>query len=127
MPAHVVYTSVDDSLAGFSQVWIKNKLRGELNFKGIVFSDDLSMAAAQTIASPIERAKWALGAGCDMILLCNDRQSAIEISNWLDSESTPKSVMLSSMRASPSQDIHKIFEQDLWKSRVQKIRSYFKE
>ena len=125
MPAHVVYTSIDDSLAGFSQVWIKDKLRGELNFKGIVFSDDLSMAAARAIASPIERAKWALAAGCDMILLCNDRQSAIQVSNWLDSESTPKSDMIRNMRASPSRKIYNIFEQDLWKSRVQTIRSYF--
>ena len=127
MPAHVLYTAVDDSSAGFSEVWIKDKLLGELNFKGIVFSDDLSMMAARAIPSPIERAKCALAAGCDMILVCNDKQSAIEISNWLEAESISKNAMIHSMRANPAHKIQNIFEQDLWKSRVQTIRSYFKE
>ena len=127
MPAHVLYTAIDDSSAGFSKIWIKDKLRGELNFKGIVFSDDLSMTAARAIPSPVARAKCALSAGCDMILVCNDRQSAIEVSNWLEAESIPKSAIIHNMRANPSHKIHNIFEQDLWKSRVQTIRSYFKE
>ena len=93
----------------------------------MVFSDDLSMTAAQAIPSPIERAKCALAAGCDMILVCNDQQSAIEVSNWLEAESIPKSAIIHNMRANPSHKIHNIFEQDLWKSRVQTIRSYFKE
>ena len=127
MPAHVLYTSVDDSSAGFSKVWIRDKLRDELHFKGIVFSDDLSMAAARAVPSPIDRAKSALAAGCDMILLCNDQQSAIEVANWLDSESIPKNGIVHTMRASSSHKIHNIFEQDLWKSRVQTIRSYFRK
>ena len=101
-------------------------MRGELNFKGIVFSDDLSMTAARVIPSPIDRAKCALAAGCDMILVCNDQQSAIEVSNWLEAESIPKSAIIYSMRANTSHKVHNIFEQDLWKSRVQTIRSYFK-
>ena len=127
MPAHVLYPSVDEFTAGFSEIWIKDKLRGELNFKGVVFSDDLTMAAAQAIPSPVERAKRALAAGCDMILVCNDQESAIEIANWLDSESLPNNANIQSMRAKPSQEIHSLFEQDLWDSRVQTIRSYFGE
>ena len=125
MPAHVVYPSVDHFPAGFSEVWIKDKLRSELNFRGVVFSDDLTMAAAQAIPTPVERAKRALVAGCDMILVCNDQESAGEVANWLDSESFAKNANIQTMRAKVSQQVHNLFEQDLWKSRVQTILSYF--
>ena len=125
MPAHVLYPSVDDFPAGFSEVWIKDKLRSELNFRGVVFSDDLTMAAAQAIPTPVERAKRALVAGCDMILVCNDQESAGEVANWLDSESLAKNANIQTMRAKASQQDHNLFEQDLWKSRVQTILSYF--
>ena len=113
MPAHVLYPSVDKFTAGFSEVWIKDKLRGELNFKGVVFSDDLTMAAAKAIPAPVDRAKRALAAGCDMILVCNDQESAAEIANWLDSESLAKNVNMHAMRAKPSRKIHNLFEQVL--------------
>ena len=125
MPAHVLYPSVDHFPAGFSEVWIKDKLRSELNFRGVVFSDDLTMAAAQAIPTPVERAKRALVAGCDMILVCNDQESAGEVANWLDSESLAKNANIQTMRAKASQQVHNLFEQDLWKSRVQTILSYF--
>ena len=93
----------------------------------MVFSDDLSMAAAAAIGPPIERAKRALKVGCDMILVCNDPDSALEIANWLDSESIAKSAKISLMRSKAQETIQDLFEQSLWKSRVQTIRSYFKD
>jgi beta-N-acetylhexosaminidase len=73
MPAHIVYPAVDNEPAGFSAVWVNNVLRQELNFKGIVFSDDLNMAGAAKVGGVEERASVAIDAGCDVILLCNDR------------------------------------------------------
>jgi beta-N-acetylhexosaminidase len=75
MPAHVIYSRVDDRPAGFSERWIQDILRGRLGFDGVVCTDDLSMAAARQIAgrelSYTEAVLTALQAGCDLAMLCN--------------------------------------------------------
>ena len=75
MPAHVIYSKVDARPAGFSERWIRDILRGQLRFDGVVCTDDLSMAAARQIGgralSFTEAVLTALQAGCDLTLLCN--------------------------------------------------------
>lgn len=76
LAAHVVYSKVDARPAGYSRTWLTHVLRGELGFAGAVFSDDLGMAGASLDGGATAQAALALEAGCDMVLLCNDRAAA---------------------------------------------------
>jgi beta-N-acetylhexosaminidase len=83
MPAHIQYTAVDQAPAGFSQVWIKDILRGRLGFQGVVISDDLSMAGAAVLPDIVDRAHAAFEAGCDATLICNSPDLAARVIDQL--------------------------------------------
>ncbi len=93
MLAHIVYREVDAMPAGFSEYWIQRELRGRLGFGGAVFCDDLSMKATADYGSMAERGRLALDAGCDMILVCNDRNRAQRAVAALNDYSNPLSLV----------------------------------
>ena len=71
MMAHVVYPAVAPEPAGYSPRWIEEILREEMGFRGVVFSDDIGMAAAFSAGGIKARIDAHLDAGCDVVLVCH--------------------------------------------------------
>jgi beta-N-acetylhexosaminidase len=107
MPAHVIFTQCDAEPAGYSKYWLQEVLRGRLGFGGLVFSDDLSMAGASAAGGPPERARAALAAGCDMVLLCNDPKGLNRLLQSLEGVSLPHPERLDRMRKKGGRDLRK--------------------
>lgn len=94
MPAHVIYSDVDTLPAGFSKIWLQDILRGQMQFKGLIISDDLDMAAART-GTLADTLALATQAGCDLALLCNNFSSIDEAITLSKNSHTPISSSLS--------------------------------
>jgi len=92
MTAHVIYPQVDALPASFSHRWLQEILRQSLAFPGAIISDDLSMVGASGLGGAVARAQQALQAGCDMILICNQRSMVIEVVEQLGEYHSPRSV-----------------------------------
>jgi beta-N-acetylhexosaminidase len=119
MPAHVVYRRCDDSPAGFSSYWLKQVLRGELHFQGAVFSDDLDMNAAEAGGSFAGRAHAALEAGCDMVLVCNNRTAALEVLESLRDYHDPVALSrLARLRGRPARTHARLSKDRRWRLAV---------
>ena len=101
MPAHVVYTAVDPEAAGYSEFWLKEVLRHRLGFDGLIFSDDLSMEGARAAGGIADRARLALAAGCDMVLLCNDPRGQEDLLEGLSATDPASAVRTARMRVKP--------------------------
>ena len=107
MPSHVVYTKIDQQIANFSEKWLKKILRQRLGFQGLLISDDLHMQAATNVGKMPARVWAALRAGCDVVLVCNDRLGLIQSCHRCE---TSSALDLSPLRAKPQ--LHK--QHDEW-------------
>lgn len=124
MPAHVRYAQVDPQPAGFSRYWLQSVLREDLGFQGIIFSDDLSMEGAVGAGGPVERAEAALDAGCDMVLVCNNRASAVAILDGLRWENNPVlSTRLARMHGRHPLSWKELHRDSAWQQAVRAVQS----
>ncbi len=71
MLAHVTYPQIAPEPAGYSPYWINTILREDMGFRGVVFSDDIGMAAAFSAGGIKQRIDAHLDAGCDVVLVCH--------------------------------------------------------
>ena len=107
MPAHVIYPQVDSQPAGYSPHWLQEVLRQQLGFQGIIFSDDLSMEGAAVAGGPPERARAAIAAGCDMVLLCNDPKGLDALLESLQDVPVANPERLEKMKKQGGRDLRK--------------------
>ncbi len=125
MPAHVLYTQIDANPAGFSKFWIQTILREELNFKGVVFSDDLSMEGAAFAGDFPERAKRAQQAGCDMLLVCNNPAAAEQVLEALPVTNDPvRTQRLMSMQGQKRLARTELMNSSLWQETAALIKQH---
>jgi beta-N-acetylhexosaminidase len=91
MMGHVLFPAVDSVPASFSRRWVGDILRGELDFRGVVFADDLTMEGASAMGGVVARAEAAIAAGCDVLPVCNRRESVTALLDGLKSQPGPAS------------------------------------
>jgi beta-N-acetylhexosaminidase len=119
MAAHVVFPAVDRLPASLSESWIRRELRGRLGFRGAVFTDDLSMQGAAAFGPIVERARLALGAGCDMLPVCNDRHAVETLLDELHDEPEPlRSLRLARLHGRESGGLKELQGQQRWQDGV---------
>ena len=99
MCAHILFSKVDSKIPSFSDTWINNVLRNKLNYKGLILSDDLSMLGSGN-DSLINKVKMSLNAGCDMVIICNDRSGVKEVIEYLDKIDVEQTSGISEIKSS---------------------------
>ncbi len=84
MTAHILFPEVDKNVTTFSKIWLSEILKEKMNFKGMIFSDDLNMEGANDYKSFYLKAEKAIKAGCEMILVCNNRNGVLDASRFFE-------------------------------------------
>lgn len=91
MTAHVTYEAIDPkNPATLSEKIIKNILREDLQFNGVLFSDDFLMKAIRDHYDLTEAAKRFFEIGGDVVLICKEPERTLEILSRLQKEVDPR-------------------------------------
>jgi beta-N-acetylhexosaminidase len=98
-------------------------LRQQMEFDGIIFSDDLSMSGAESVGGYPERARHALAAGCDILLVCNNLAGADEVLESLQGYSNPTS-QLRMIRLHGQVANANLFESRAWQNACAELHAF---
>lgn len=79
MAAHIIFPNIDKFPVSYSMIWLKKILREQLNYNGVIISDDLNMQGAAISSDYSDRFKLAKSAGCDLVLICNHPAGIIQV------------------------------------------------
>ena len=97
MCAHILFPNIDKYIPSYSRYWLKDILRENIKYEGLIFSDDLSMLGAGDL-SFANKALKSIEAGCDMILVCNNRSEAINVIEAFENNDIDLSTKIYKMR-----------------------------
>jgi len=125
MCAHILFPNIDKSIPSFSEYWIKEILRNKINYDGLILSDDLTMLGAGG-ESCSEKARKSIQAGCDMVLVCNNRKEIEGVINVFDEMGVEPSERLSKMKKRTNIDWNELNNSDRKSNiniKLEKIRS----
>jgi beta-N-acetylhexosaminidase len=118
MPAHVRFSAIDDNPAGYSSYWLQTILKQKLGFNGVIFSDDLSMVGAGEHLSYAEKALKAVTAGCDMVLICNNKNAVQQVLAELTDKVTDTQSNALSLLSNTQIDLIKLQGSKRWRNAV---------
>lgn len=125
MTAHVVYRNIDAAPATFSHFWLQEVLRQRLGFQGVIFSDDLHMGGAEGVGDMAVRARAALDAGCDMLLVCRGTEPVARLVEALAQWNNPASQLrLARMHGRGGADYDELRQDPRWRDAVRRVETY---
>lgn len=123
MMAHVLYPQADDKPAGYSEFWIQDVLRRQLDFSGTVFSDDLGMFAAKVAGGLVARVRISLQAGCDAVLVCDpdDVRRLMDAGDLPDIDAGEALARLKGRFTAKRDDVEMVKEWRQWKMTIEQL------
>ena len=125
MCGHILFPEVDANIPSFSSTWIQDILKKELNYQGLIISDDLSMEGATGENCSI-KIRDSFQAGCDMAIICNNRDEVKKALSFLDDIKIEPIKSISKMKKVKDVDWHKLQSNQRTmkiKNKLNKIRS----
>ena len=125
MCGHILFPEIDANIPSFSSTWIQDILKKELNYQGLIISDDLSMEGAAGENCSI-KIRDSFQAGCDMAIICNNRDEVKKALSFLDDIKIEPINNISNMKKVKNVDWHKLQSNQRaikTKDKLNKIRS----
>lgn len=116
LTAHIMFSKIDRDLpATLSPHFVKDILRNQLHYEGVVISDDLDMKAIALHFSDEQIAATSFEAGLDLLLFNHDPLRALRVAGIIEVNLANRSLLRDIFDKS-SERVHTLFEMLPWNS-----------